>query len=99
MHDFSTDKIPNIVFNICDYQISPKSVTVMTVTSTTYFQSCSVLACADWLRQLLEPALASALSHDPAAIAAASNALTALATLEGLTPGSLQKMLLEVSLQ
>lgn len=55
-------------------------------------------ACTDWLRQLLEPALASILNHSAEATTAASNALTALATLEGLTPGSLQSMLLEVSL-
>lgn len=52
--------------------------------------------CAEWLRQLLEPALAATLNNDPAATAAASAALTALATLEGIAPGSLQNMLLEV---
>ena len=52
----------------------------------------------EWLRQLLEPALAATLESDPAATAAASAALTALATLEGLAPGSLQTMMLQVSL-
>ena len=56
-------------------------------------QSCT---CAEWLRQLLEPALAATLNNDLAATAAASAALTALATLEGIAPGSLQNMLLEV---
>ena len=51
---------------------------------------------AEWLRQLLEPALAATLDNDSAALAAASSALTALATLEGLSPGSLQAMMLEV---
>lgn len=51
---------------------------------------------AEWLRQLLEPALAATLDNDSAALAAASSALTALATLEGLSPGSLQSMMLEV---
>ena len=50
----------------------------------------------EWLRQLLEPALAATLENDAAATAAASSALTALATLEGLSPGSLQTMMLEV---
>ena len=52
---------------------------------------------AEWLRQLLEPALAATLDNDSAATAAASSALTALATLEGLSPGSLQSMMLEVT--
>lgn len=52
---------------------------------------------AEWLRHLLEPALAATLDTDPAATAAASAALTALATLEGLSPGSLQTMMLEVA--
>jgi len=52
----------------------------------------------EWLRHLLEPALAATLNNDPAATAAASAALTALANLEGLAPGSLQTMMLEVSL-
>ncbi len=52
----------------------------------------------EWLRHLLEPALAATLDNDPAATAAASAALTALANLEGLAPGSLQTMMLEVSL-
>lgn len=51
---------------------------------------------AEWLRQLLEPALAATLDNNAAATAAASSALTALATLEGLSPGSLQSMMLEV---
>ncbi len=53
----------------------------------------------EWLRHLLEPALAATLDNDPAATAAASAALTALANLEGLAPGSLQTMMLEVSLR
>ena len=52
---------------------------------------------AEWLRQLLEPALAATLDNDSEATAAASSALTALATLEGLLPGSLQSMMLEVT--
>lgn len=52
---------------------------------------------AEWLRQLLEPALAATLNNDARATAAASSALTALATLEGLSPGSLQSMMLEVT--
>ncbi|KAL3139596.1 hypothetical protein ABBQ38_003915 [Trebouxia sp. C0009 RCD-2024] len=51
---------------------------------------------SEWLRQLLEPALAATLDNSSAATAAASSALTALATLEGLSPGSLQCMMLEV---
>lgn len=51
---------------------------------------------SEWLRQLLEPALAATLDNNAAATAAASSALTALATLEGLSPGSLQSMMLEV---
>ncbi|KAL0028453.1 hypothetical protein WJX77_007542 [Trebouxia sp. C0004] len=51
---------------------------------------------SEWLRHLLEPALAATLDNDPAATAAASAALTALANLEGLAPGSLQTMMLEV---
>ena len=53
---------------------------------------------AEWLRQLLEPALAATLNNDPAATAAASSALTALASLEGLCPGSLQTMMLQACL-
>lgn len=41
--------------------------------------------------------MAATLDNDPAATAAASAALTALASLEGLSPGSLQTMMLEVS--
>ena len=52
---------------------------------------------AEWLRELLEPALAATLNNDSAATAAASSALTALATLEGLLPGSLQSMMLQVT--
>lgn len=52
---------------------------------------------AEWLRQLLEPALAATLDNNSAATAAASSALTALATLESLSPGSLQSMMLEVT--
>lgn len=41
--------------------------------------------------------MAATLDSDPATTAAASAALTALASLEGLSPGSLQTMMLEVS--